>query len=70
MVRIGRSLALLALCGWIGAAVSQLSALRTDDDEDASTWRDRRNRFLLLSSVATNSLAVHAVYRVAKRIRR
>jgi len=69
MVRIGRFLGMLALCGWVGAALSQLSALRADE-EGASTWRDRRNRCLLLSSVATNSLAAYSVYRAAKRIRR
>jgi len=70
MVRIGRFLGVLALCGWFGAAVSQLSALRADDDEDASTWRDRRNRCLLVSSVATNSLTALTVYRVGRRLRR
>jgi hypothetical protein len=68
MVRIRHILA-IALCGWFGAAVSQVVALAATDAETESTWRDRRNRCLLLSSVATNSAVLYTLSRVVGRLR-
>jgi hypothetical protein len=58
-------LAALALGGWLGALVSHLAALRADRE----LWTVRRNRFLLLSSLCTNTLAFTSVYRYARRQR-
>ena len=70
MPRIRRVLVLLALLGWLGALVSQVRALVSNDEGAATTWRGRRNQFLLLSSIAMNTAVLSTVYLLVKKIRR
>ncbi|SFB85283.1 hypothetical protein SAMN05444422_102398 [Halobiforma haloterrestris] len=70
MVRFRRLLAVLAVVGWTGTALSQLVALRADTQRERIEWTERRNRFLLLSSLSTNALTVATLYRYARAVRR
>ena len=69
MPQIRLILVLLALLGWLGALVSQVRAWVTSDDGAATTWRGRRNRFLLLSSIAMNTAVLSTVYLLVKKVR-
>ncbi|WP_255170949.1 hypothetical protein [Natrononativus amylolyticus] len=69
MSRFRRALALLALGGWFGAIVSHLTAGRAGTDAQHSRWAVRRNQFLLLSSICTNTLALTAAYRYVRAFR-
>ena len=68
MGRTRRILFAMTLVGWLGAAVSQVRALRADD-ATRSKRELTRNRFLLLSSISMNSLVLLTAYRFGKRVR-
>lgn len=59
-------LIVLAAIGWIGTLLSHLVALWTDEADEKRGWEGRRNRFLLLSSLTTNTLVLTTVYRYGK----
>ncbi|SDR02279.1 hypothetical protein [Natronobacterium texcoconense] len=61
-------LAALAVVGWTGTAVSQLTVLRTTEERERIEWTERRNQFLLLSSLSTNALVFATAYRYAKAL--
>ena len=63
MDRTRLGLALSALVGWTGTIAAQLVASRTGDEAERIEWTERRNLFLLVSSLATNTLALRAAYR-------
>ena len=62
-------LTVLAVFGWTGTLLSHFIALRTDERGEKQGWAERRNRFLLLSSLTTNTFVLSTVYRYGKRIR-
>lgn len=70
MVRLRRTLAVLALVGWTGTALSQLVAARANTRRERIEWTERRNLFLLLSSLSTNALTFASLYRYARAVRR
>ena len=70
MGRRRRTLALLALLAWIGTALSQLAASIATEERERIEWTQRRNQFLLCSSLATNALAFSTAYALLKRFRR
>ena len=70
MGRRRRTLALLALLAWIGTALSQLAASIATEERERIEWTQRRNQFLLCSSLATNALAFSTAYTFLKRFRR
>lgn len=69
MVRLRSVLAALACCGWTGTVASQLVALRTADETERIEWTERRNQFLLLSSLSTNVLVLSVAYRYLQNLR-
>ena len=69
MVRTRLALFVMVLVGGLGASISQARALRTDDDAARSKRELTRNRFVLLSSLSMNSLALVTIYRFGKRLR-
>ena len=68
-MRWRRILLLLALCGWLGASVSQLVSMRTSDEQTLERWTVRRNQFLLLSSLCANTLALSVASRYVKKFK-
>ncbi|WP_238593373.1 hypothetical protein [Natronobacterium lacisalsi] len=70
MARLRRTLVVLALVGWTGTALSQLVVLRANTQRERIEWTERRNRFLLLSSLSTNALTAATLYRYARAVRR
>ena len=63
---MGRSrlaLVLLAVGSWGATVAAQLVAALTADEAERIEWTERRNLFLLLSSLATNALVLRAAYR-------
>lgn len=65
----GKVLIVLAVIGWTGTLLSHFIAFRTDEIDEKREWEERRNRFLLLSSLTTNTLVLSTVYRYGKGIR-
>ncbi|MDQ2050142.1 hypothetical protein RBH26_06555 [Natronolimnohabitans sp. A-GB9] len=70
MPRVRRTLVTVALAGWIGALVSQLAALRADEEPTETRWTNRRNLCVLLSSITMNTAVALTVYRYVRRFRR
>ncbi|NGM68079.1 hypothetical protein G6M89_03465 [Natronolimnobius sp. AArcel1] len=71
MTQFRLTLAALALVGWTGTIVSQLVALLATSESERIEWTERRNLFLLCSSLATNTLVFTVVCRaVQRRLRR
>lgn len=70
MRRISLALLVLALGGWLGAIVSQVMAMRMEDEDEKSEWTVTRNQCLLLSSMSMNTLVLSTVYRYVRKIRR
>ncbi len=62
-------LLLAALAGWAAALVTHLRRLWADDEETWTRLTERRNQFLLLSSVSMNTLVFSTLYRYARRQR-
>ena len=60
----------LALIGWMGTLLSQVAVLLATDEETARGWEERRNRFLLLASLSTNTLVFTTLYSIATGLRR
>ncbi|ELY59950.1 hypothetical protein [Natronolimnohabitans innermongolicus] len=69
MVRVRRTLVGVALIGWSVALVSHLAALEASDEPTRTRWTNRRNRFLLVSSVAMNTTVGITAYRYGNRLR-
>lgn len=69
MVRFGR-LAVVAALAWTATALAQLVAWTATEENERIEWTERRNLFLLCSSLSTNALALTTVYRYARRCRR
>lgn len=65
-----RALAVLAALSWTATALSQLVAWTTVSESERIEWTERRNLFLLCSSLSTNALALATVYRYVGRWRR
>lgn len=63
MSRLGRILVALAFAAWSGTAVSQVVGGRASAQSERIEWTERRNLFLLCSSLSTNALAFHTLYR-------
>ena len=64
--RLRRLAAALALLGWSATFASQLAVLRAADEAERDAREGRRDRFLLLSSLATNTLVFVSVYLYAR----
>lgn len=69
MSRLSRPLVALALGSWTATALSQLVAVLAAEERERIEWSERRNLFLLCSSLATNALVLTTAYRYAKRRR-
>ena len=67
MSGLRRALSVLAPLCWIATAASHLVALLTAEESERIEWTERRNLFLLCSSLSTNALALTSLYRYAKR---
>ena len=66
---MGRSrlaLVILAVVGWGATIAAQLVAALTNTESERIEWTERRNLFLLVSSLATNTLALRAAYRLLR----
>lgn len=70
MDRKRNALVVLACIGWTGTLLSHVIALHIDYADENQEWKERRNQFLLLSSLTTNTLVLSTVYRYGKRIRK
>lgn len=70
MSRFSRPLVALAVVSWTATAVAQLVAVLAAEESERIEWSERRNLFLLCSSLATNALVLTTAYRYAKRWRR
>lgn len=66
MGRKRTALVVLAVVGWTGTLVSHLIARRAGNGKQS--WEEHRNRFLLLSSLATNALVLSTLYRYGKNV--
>lgn len=69
MSRKRKILIVLTVIGWTGTLLSHVIALRTDETDEKQGWEERRNQFLLLSSLTTNTLVLSTVYRYGMEIR-
>ena len=58
----------LALVGWTGTLLSHITAFRTEGPEGKGDWVERRDRFMLLASLSTNTLVLITLYRYGKGI--
>ncbi|EMA27465.1 hypothetical protein [Halobiforma nitratireducens] len=67
MDRLPRLLLVLAALGWLGTALSQLAAATATQQREQIEWTERRNQFLLLSSLSTNAVVFTTLYRYIKR---
>ena len=65
-----RVLAALAACSWTATALAHLVSRTASAESDRIEWGERRNLFLLCSSLSTNALAFATLYRYARRLRR
>ena len=63
-VRLG--LATLAVTGWLAALAAHLAARTSPDEATRERWTNRRNLFLLCSSLSMNSLVAHTAYLVVR----
>ncbi|NKE35839.1 hypothetical protein GWG54_08395 [Natronococcus sp. JC468] len=70
MVRPRRLLPLLAALSWTATALAQLVVRTTTAERERIEWTERRNLFLLCSSLSTNALALATASRYARRFRR
>jgi hypothetical protein len=68
MGRFGR-LAALAVLAWTATALAQFVAWTATEENERIEWTERRNLFLLCSSLSTNALVFTTVYRYARRCR-
>jgi hypothetical protein len=62
-------LVLVPLC-WLATALSHLVTLLAPERSERIEWAERRNLFLLCSSLSTNALAATSAYRYVQRRRR
>ncbi|WP_293032353.1 hypothetical protein [Natronococcus sp.] len=69
MVRFGR-LAVIASLAWTATALAQFVAWTATEENERIEWSERRNLFLLCSSLSTNALVFRTVYRYARSCRR
>ncbi|MDG5818368.1 hypothetical protein [Natronococcus sp. A-GB7] len=73
MVRFGRLAVVAALAwtatalAWTATALAQFVAWTATEENERIEWTERRNLFLLCSSLSTNALALTTVYRYATR---
>ncbi|MFU8869454.1 hypothetical protein [Natronococcus sp.] len=69
MVRF-RRLAVVAALAWTVTALAQFVAWTATEENERIEWTERRNLFLLCSSLSTNALAATTIYRYMRRFRR
>lgn len=69
MVRIRRVLTLAALCSWTATALAHLVATGARAESERIEWAERRNLFLLCSSLSTNALVFTTLYRRLQSLR-
>lgn len=62
-----RTLLFLAPLCWTATLVSHLVSVLTPEESERIEWSERRNLFLLCSSLSTNALAFATAYRYARR---
>jgi hypothetical protein len=67
MSGLSRALFVLAPLCWLATAISHLVSLLNPEQSERIEWTERRNLFLLCSSLSTNALAVTVAYRYVKR---
>lgn len=67
MPGLRRALLFLAPLCWTAALVSHLVSVLAAEESERIEWAERRNLFLLCSSLSTNALAFATGYRYAKR---
>ncbi|WP_394739273.1 hypothetical protein [Natronococcus roseus] len=69
MVRFGR-LTVVAALAWTATALAQFVAWTATEENERIEWTERRNLFLLCSSLSTNALAATTLSRYVGRWRR
>lgn len=62
-------LVFIALVGWFGAIVTHFRSRRSHDPAGQERSLVRRNRFLLLSSLAMNTTVLSLLYSLLQRLR-
>jgi hypothetical protein len=67
MPRLRRTLSFVAPLCWTAALVSHCVSVLAAEESERIEWGERRNLFLLCSSLSTNALAAAAIYGYARR---